>query len=65
MIQNNSKYFNRIIQRLNITWLLHTQENSENLHFIENLRETQGILIFFKLREPQGSFDFPKISGKF
>ena len=33
--------------------------HSGNFQVIENLRETQGILIlFFKLKKTQGSFDF-------
>ena len=51
----------------NLRDLLHTQGvqgNLESFQIIKNLRETQEILIFFKLRETQGSFFFLKISGK-
>ena len=48
-----------------VTGLPHTQgtqENSGNFKIIENLREIQGFLIFFKL---QAVLFFFKVSGKF
>ena len=43
------------LQRGNTTGLPHTQGNSGNFHVEENLRETQGILIYIL---NSGKFDY-------